>query len=580
MAGDNVPKKIVEGINDQIPSLRIDISDDQLIKDINQFIGESANLQEEMNRIGAENENYWEAKQLEQERIKRGKSKVVDNRLWLSLETIIPIATSRTPEPTIRLKQSELREETKQILMNAWEVPTDDDAEMDMQAMMELCVRQWALSRIGILKYWYDPEIDDIRTAVIRADKVRFDKKGKTIDKCRFIAEYCDDTVEGLIAKWPDKEKEILQAVGKETGDGSSITYLEVWSNEFCVYKYQNVILEKKKNPNFDYGDMSGTGQPMFNLFKKPRKPYLKLGVFTLGKNVYDNTSFFEQARTLQDVVNKTKRNIADNAADNGTLVGSGDYIDKKVLEAYTGAPDEKLWVKQGSARDALQRLEPKQMAPYVFNDLADNKSEIDNIFGTHDTTRGEHGADKTATESTNLRQGDMGRIDIVSRALDRIAQDWYAAYLHMKLVFTTKPQEINSNDEEGTSIIFDRTKYIDPQTQQIFKIIIKVKPGSSMSIDKDARRKEAMELMKGNMIDPITFFSRMDYANPQEMAQKLFIWKTNPIALFPQLLAAQRQQQAMQAQQQTQQAANTPIPEGTPIQLPNGQTINQPPNQ
>ena len=85
----------------------------------------------------------------------------------------------------------------------------------------------------------------------------------------------------------------------------------------------------------------------------------------------------------------------------------------------------------------------------------------------------------------------------------------------------------------------------------------------------------EAIDLMKGGLIDPITFFERMDYSNPQEMAKKLFIWKSNPVALFPDLMAQQQQQQMMEQQQAQQMAANSPLPEGVPINLPEG--FNQP---
>lgn len=572
--------QVKEGINDVVSSLQIDIDDAVLVADIDKMLNESEPLFQSIRRIGESNEKMWLGKQLDDEKVRRGKTKIIDNRLFLSAETIIPIMTSRTPEPTVRLKDSILREKVKQILMNLWEVPTDDDVMRDMQANFEMISRHWMLYRVGVLKYYYDQEIDDIRTTFVLPERVRFDAKGKTIDGCRFIAEYCDDTLKGLIAKWPKKEQEILKAAGRAQSDDSNLTYIEVWSNEYCVYKFKNVILEKKKNPNFDYGDMNLEGQPKFNLFKKARKPYLILSVFNLGKGIYDDTSLIEQAKTLQDNVNKLKRNISDNASDNGVLAGSGDFIEKKVLEAYTGAPDEKLFIKSGRPSDALHRLEPKQLPAYIYQELQDTKAEIDNIFGTHDTTRGENIRQKTATESTLLRQGDMGRIDALSRALDRIAQEWYTAMLHMFLVFKTQSVEVNSNDEESTSIIFDRNEFINPETSNLYKIIIKVKPGSAMSIDKDARRMEAMELMKGGLIDPITFFERMDYSNPQEMAKKLFLWKSNPLELFPDLQAQAQAQQAAQQQQQIEMEANKPITEGTTIQLPDNLQPNQPINQ
>lgn len=571
-----------EEVTDLVTSLTLDMEDEELVSTIDTLVSESSKNAEAMEKLGEDNEKYWKGHQLDPSKFHDHQTPVNDNRIFLSTETVIPIMTSRTPEPTVRLKDAALREQVKQFLMNLWEVPTDDCITRDMQAVIEMVARHWMIYRIGIIKYFYDPEIDGMRTIFVRPPKVIFDKEGTTVDDCRFIGEYADSTVDGLFEEFPKKEKEITEVIGKNRGM-SKIKYLEFWTDEYVCYKFKNIILEKKKNPNFDYGDLNGTGKPIFNIFKKARKPYIVLNLFNLGKSIYDDTSLIEQSKSLQDSVNKTKRNIADNSSDNGVLAGSGDFIDKKVLEAYTGAPDEKIWIKSGDVRQALMRLEPKQIAVHTTNDLNDSKTEIDNIFGSHSTTRGEVKGSKTLGEAQLLRTGDMGRIDLMSRALDRVSQEWYTAMLHMLFVFTTTPKEMNSNDEEGTSLIFDRTQFIAPETGGLMKIIVKVKPGSAMSIDKDARRAEAMELATGKLMDPITFYERMDYSNPRKMAERLFLWSTNPIVLFPELLAQQQAQEAATAEAEravaeneananVDKAANTPLPEGTVVNLPTNQ--------
>ena len=561
-----------EEVIDLSPSLTLDIKDEELVSTINRLVSEAETGRNEMIDKGELNEKYWKGNQLDETQLKDFQARIVDNRLFLSLETIIPIMTSRTPEPTIRMAAGELRENTKQLLMNLWDVPTDDCSTKGMQADFEQCSRHWSLYRIGALKYEYDPEINDIRTRVVRPQRLIFDKEGTTIDDSRFVAEYIEDTVEGLINKFPSKKSKILEKVGDKEHNLSKIRYLEFWTDDYVCYKYQDIILEKKKNPNWDYGDMGGEGTPKFNLFVKARKPYILLQVFNLGKQIYDDTSLFEQAISLQDGLNKQKRQVSDITSDTGVLVGSGDFIEKKVLEAYTGDPKEKLFLKSGDARAALSRLEAKDLPPGIFNDINDTKSEIDNIFGSHSTTRGERAEPKTLGEAQLLRTGDLGRIDLFSRALDRMAQEWFTSMLHMYLVFMTEPKTVNSNDEDGTEIIFDRTKFIG-QDGKLVKIKIKVKPGSAMSIDKDARRAEAIQLASAKLIDPITLFERLDYSNPREMAMKLFQWMTNPLDLFPELKAQVVAQQQAQQQAETEMAANAPLPEGQPINIPTNLT-------
>ena len=558
-----------EGVSEIAPSLKLDIDDDELVKTIDILIESAEGKKNEVMKLGAKNEKYWKAIQLDPLKTEDWRSQIVDNRIFLSMETIIPIMTARTPEVTVRLKDNELREKVKQMCMNLWEVPNDDDADCAMQANVEMMSRHWMVYHAGVMKYFYDPEIDDVRTVYVHPDKIILDHTADNIYNSRFIAELCEDTLDGLKKRFPAKAKEIQKKFIGTTNSGlSKVTFVEFWTPEYVCYKMQNIILEKKKNPNFDYGDMNTEGVD-FNLFKKPRVPYLILNVFNLGKYIYDDTTLIEQAMTLQDGVNKRKNQINDNASDNGVLAGSGDSIDRKVLEAYTGAPNEKLWIREGNVKEALHRLDPKQLPAFVFQDLLDSKGEIDNIFGAHSTTRGERAEPKTLGEAQLLKQGDMGRIDLFTRALDRLAQEWYTAMLHMYLVFKTEPVEIESDDENNVPIIFDRREFINQETGKLMKIRIKVKAGSAMSIDKDSRRAEAVQLAQANLIDPITFFERMDYANPQEMALKLLMWQTNPISLFPEMSEQQQAQEQTQAQQQQETATNTPFPEGTPINIP-----------
>jgi len=556
-------EKPKEGVEDTSPSLELDLKDDELIKTIDALVKESSGTKADMDKRGRENELYWKGNQLNEQKMRPHQSKIVDNRLFMSLETIIPIMTSRTPEPTIRMKDDQLKEDTKQLLMNMWEVPTDKCDTEGMQYNVEMISRHWAIYLIGILKYEYNPEIDDIETTWKKPDKMIFDKNARKFSESRFVGEWCDSTAEKLIELFPDKKDKIEASVGKNNLM-SVIKYIEFWTPKYVVYKYNNILLKKMKNPNWDYGDMNESGEPMFNLYPEKKMPFIPLTVFNIGNTVYDDTSLMEQGKSIQDGVNKRKNQINDNANDNGVLVGSGDFIEKKTLESYTGDPNEKLFIKSGSAAEAVNRIPPKQLPAFVFSDLQDSKSEIDNMFGAHSTTRGEQTGQKTLGEAKLLKSGDLGRIDLFSRALDRVAQEWYTAMLHMYLIYKTEPVEVNTNDEDNTSIIFDRNNFIDPETGKLASIKVKVKPGSAMSIDKDTRRAEAVQLMTAGLIDPISFYERMDYANPKEMAMKLFIWQTNPIALFPEMM--EEQQHA-----QIEQTGNVPLPEGIQLNLPGG---------
>ena len=84
-------------------------------------------------------------------------------------------------------------------------------------------------------------------------------------------------------------------------------------------------------------------------------------------------------------------------------------------------------------------------------------------------------------------------------------------------------------------------------------KLLVGIKEGSMVPHDPINKRNEAMELWGAQGIDPITFFDRLEFPNPRESAKQLFLWMSDPVQLFPDLMQAQ-QQAMMMAQQQQQQ--------------------------
>ena len=72
---------------------------------------------------------------------------------------------------------------------------------------------------------------------------------------------------------------------------------------------------------------------------------------------------------------------------------------------------------------------------------------------------------------------------------------------------------------------------------------------------DPASQRGEALELWAQNGIDPITFFDRLEFPNPRESAKNLYLWMSDPVALFPDLQAEQLQVAQLEEQIMEEQA-------------------------
>jgi hypothetical protein len=474
----------------------------------------------------------------------------VENVIFQSIETIIPIITSKPPEPVVQKAQetpesAALAKQNQKILLAMYE-------KEKMKGKFQMIVRHLLLYRLGILKYRYDPEIDEIVTEYVRPQNVIIEKHGD------FVAEFLEESISEIIAKFPEKTNEIiemfaLKAQKDKKGNydpttldnkalATQIKYIEFWTDEYVCWKYKNLIFRKLKNPNFDYtgeerpvlnenGETINTQLYFYNIFDKPKKPYIFYTCFNLGKTIWDDTSLVEQGIPLQDGINKRQRQIDDNASDNGVIVGSGDYITKEELSKYTGDPTDKLWVEHGNPLEGIGRLPPKQMASYALDSLMGLRNSVDNVLGTHSTTRGERQGRETLGGRQILREADYGRIDLIVRGLEEVAQELYQAWAHMMKVYYTQEHYARILGKDGaTQVITYSRDHIEDGIE------ITVREGSTLPVDKIALRDEAIQLAQLNRIDPISMFERLEWPNPVEAAQRLFLWTTNPLKLFPDL--------------------------------------------
>ena len=500
-------------------ALKYNASDKDLVNAIDKAIAESQKIKKEIDRIGEDNIKYWKAKQLDESKIPPKRAKIVDNRLFMVIETMIPILTTNIPEPQIEGDiDNEIREKLVKILKIAYEI------KQKMSRKVRKFVRNWSCYRIGILKYrWQEGFV----TEVINPKKIGFDPLVDSLEKADYVYEYMEDTLEDLMIKFPRAKKKILDfyGVGREK---SKVRYVEFWGDKgkWVCWKLGDIILDKKKNPNFDYTGsqkkiIDENGEETFNqstnnLFKQPKFPYIVGNYFQLGDSLYDNTSLIEQGKALQDAVNKRKNQISDITDLNKRVwIASSMSISRDDFQVFLNKTGENgVWLDRGDISQ-IQAISG-QMDANAFNDLAHSINEIDNVLGTHSTTRGERAQQETLGGRQLLMGADYSRLGALMEDLvEQTVEDWYNGYLHMMKVFSQEDFEFSFGEET-----IQLNKEDIPEG-----ITVMVKKGSTLLVDRSQRMEMAKELAKTDMIDPETLYQEMGYAKPQERAQKLIEW-------------------------------------------------------
>ena len=516
----NEPNELEETILSERRSLELKSKDVDLVRAIDFAISESKSLKEIADKIGKRNELYWEkGTDIEPDSIHPKKAKITDNRIFMSVETILPMVTSRTPEPSIigGNISNYIREKLIKVLTVAYEV------KQKLQLKLQAVIRHWFLYRIGVWKYRWD---EGFTTETVRPEKIGIDPRATSLGNCEFMYELMEDKIGDLIEEYPKKKKEIIAKYGSDRMK-SKIRYIEFWGGggEWFVKKLGNIILDKGKNPNFDYGsDVKGkegeeeyepAKEGTYNLFKKPQFPYLILNVFNLGKNLYDDTSLVELSISLQDAINKRKNQISDLTDEKKKMIiASSKAISKEEFQKFINKYGMVgIWLDNGEIADI--KVEGEQADASTFNDLSHSIGEIDNLMGTHSTTRGERGEQETATGRKLLQAGDYGRTETIVLRIEQLMEDWYNAYLHMLKVYSLEDAEFD-----------DGEKTITLSRDEIPKgVVVMVKKGSTLPVDKASRAELAVKLAQFNFIDPLTLFEELGYGKEEERTQKLYDW-------------------------------------------------------
>ena len=532
-------------VSDLLPELELSMSDEELIKLKKDWEKRWEPYSVDIEKLQTKNEDYWLGHQYSKEK------QPIDNLIFEALETFLPIATRPKADPTVEGSEEGKRVQTlvRQMLIHLIDV-------LNYNLKLKQVVRYWALYLLGVMKVGWSMKTNDITCKPIRPQKLILDPDA-TIEEGEYtgyyIGEYLKDQASDLVLRFPKKEKYIREQAKDKMG--TTIQYIMWTTDEYVFWTLNDEVLDKKKNPHWNYDseqtqmDEMGveTSQSVEgrNHFKVPKKPYIFLSIFNLGKQPHDETNLINQNITLQDLINKRLLQIDKNAdSTNGGLIVSGDAFTEKQAQ-QAGAALRKggtVYVPSGPVDQSVRRDTGTALPPFIYQSLLDCRNELRNIFGTRGSTPQGTVNEQTVRGKLIVKGQDVDRIGGgVSKYLEQFSDQVYNWFVQLMYVYYDEPHSASVLGAERAK------EYITLQSNQLTSdLLVSVKEGSMIPHDPVSERNEAIDLWGVGALDPITFFDKLEFPNPRETARQLFLWKANPIALFPDLMAQQQQAEAV----------------------------------
>jgi len=520
------------------PELNLSMSDNELIalKENYEKTWENSQAKKTLEEKQKTNEDYWKGKHFT---LSNDDRPLIDNLIFEAVETFLPMITRQKPEPIVEadntIEGNELADKVQKML----------SYQMDRERLklkLQKVARYWALYYLGVIKVGWSYEENDVAIQVIRPQKLILDPSA-TINECvytgEFIGEKRQEKASILIERFPKKRSVIEEEVNGKLG--TKVQFVEWWTNEYVFWTMKNEVLFKSKNPHWnyfnevkkvdEYGKEEVRKIDGKNHFNFPKKPYVFLSVFNLGKHPFDETTIIEQNLAIQDTVNKRLRQIDKNADNtNSGLIVSGDHYTKDQASQVDNALRNggTIWVPNGKVGDAVTRTQSPPLPSFVYESLIDYRNEIRNIFGIRGATPQGIINEQTVRGKIMIKGQDADRSSLITEHLEQFCDEVYNWLVQLMYVYY---------DEDHVAAVIGKERakeYISLRKDDFnTKLIVSVKEGSMIPHDRLTERNAAIELFTAGLLDPITAFEKLDFPNPREAAEKLFKWKQNPESLF-----------------------------------------------
>lgn len=528
--------------------LDLDIDDDKLDKMLITSLEADRDYWDkkpfELKRTDLENTAFLLGDQLSDREFLKNDTKYVDNRLLSSVRAILSYATGQLAKPDITpSKGDEIYLKGARDLGSAlYQHAADNKVEFKVRAAtMNLLSR-----KRGFLKLRFDPDagVDgDIVTEVCNPEDIVISRTAEYLGNPDKIYHRIGCTIDELISRFPQKKTEILEAYsirrGVYTQMSRYVYYYECWftykrrknpaGEGVCWFiPEKHLILDKMKNPNWvEAKDIKKEKEA--NITNRPPKPFIIFNYLNTGRSYIDETSLVDQAKPMQEMLNKRGRQIWENA----------DYVNGRWIadkNAFSQEDAHKI-VNKGartvaladmtSVANPLVNVASAALPSYVENTLYDARGEIDQLMGTPSVFKG------AAPESQNtlgrdllLKQQAGALQDDLVRCISLSMEEYYKLLAQMMRVYYTDDYWFQCKGGDGKyEFILINGDAMDTNVK------ISVQTDSTLPLDKAQIRSTAMSLWQaGQSIDYKTLMEDLGLPNPDIRAERYLKNKLDPI--------------------------------------------------
>lgn len=528
----------------QLPTISLELDDAYIIKNLHNIIEDSKDWYNDINHFNLKNKRLKNAQMLQgqhlaENKLYRHQTPFIDNEIFVGIDAIISYVCAQTPRAEVY--PADDKKESIVLAQNLEKYMLAHSEKFEIPRKLEGAIYNLIGKYIGIIKLRWDPlygKNGEIIPEVVDPNHIIIDKNAKLGENPRFICHVLKDNVEGLIARFPDKEDEILNHFTIKRKGARNMTaevaYREVWftyyednkPKEAVAWYVDDLVLDKCPDPNWLYEEEGA------NFLDHPMKPFIPFNLTNDGASWLDRTNALEQAIPQQDILNKLGRQVLDNLATaNGFKVIDSHAMSKDDAQNFTGDPNQLLLVKtkpNQNVNDVVAQLTPQIVSNELITQLANTKQTIHGIMGTPSQFTGQDD-NKVETASTDImvKNQASGRQDKIVRSVDYGMDRYFKFLTQMMTVWYTESHYATVNGGDGK---FD---FIEMRKDRIDKgMSVRVQSGTTLPFDKSRQESVAINLLKMGVLSPYDGYKLLHMDEPQKLYDNFMKWKSDPTQL------------------------------------------------
>lgn len=520
-----------EGTQEYRSELALDMSDEELLDLSKMWAKDFDTIKGKWHQRAKANYLEW-----------KGESEDInDNVIFESIETWLPMAARQLPTPVVLGPDEEKAYELADSMQKQLVYVADIEK---LKVKLKEVLRHWCIDLLGVMKIGWDFEADEIKLQTVDPkDLIMGAHFGYDVSeyKGEYIGQRKTESASTLIERFPDKKKDILAKTNNKRA--TKITYTEWWTNDYLFYTYENILLGKYKNPhwNYDgerqitdeYGEKRTVQEQGSNHFKQPKMPFVFFSVYAFD-NPFDQTSLIEQAKGLQEVLNKRAKQVDQNAdsMNNGIIVNNQISVAQAKELANSLRKGGVVRAPTENINDSVQRWQPTPLPSFIYDDMLDKRNEIKNIIGVRGSTAQGILSERTVQGKIEIKGQDVDRSVGITDYLEQFTDYVFNWMTQMIYVYYTEEHTAaiigKDNATQYTALKSDDLKGVD--------LRVSVKEGSMIPKDPLTRRNEAIDLWAAGATDPVSLFEDLDAPDPRESAKRLIQYQTDPQAYLQEM--------------------------------------------